>query len=117
MKKYKIPETTDGWIKFWVINVKPYYDKVKKIYDEYVKVIIPKHVSWTSDGTDYNYIYGTEPYVKKQKSTIQEKLTELSLVLDGLKYEYDIDEKDMKVVYKLIDEIEGMANENGEKET
>ncbi|MHA1834162.1 MAG: hypothetical protein ACTSV7_09230 [Candidatus Baldrarchaeia archaeon] len=65
MKKYKIPETTDGWIKFWVINMKPYYDEVKKIYDEYVKVILPKTVTWVSDGTDVDYyIYGTEPYVK-----------------------------------------------------
>jgi len=116
--------------------MKTYYDEVKKIYDEYVKVILPKTVTWVSDGTDVDYIYGTEPYVKippkkqypielevksikkgephvdSELSAISHKLTELSLIIDGLKYEYDIDEKDIEVVHKLIAEIEEMVNES-----
>jgi len=41
-----------------VSKMKTYYDEVKKIYDEYVKVILPKTVTWVSDGTDVDYIYG-----------------------------------------------------------
>jgi len=55
-----------------------------------------------------------EPCITSELKTISQKLMELSLIIDGLKYEYDIDEKDIEVAHKLIEEIEEMVNESRE---
>jgi len=52
--------------------------------------------------------------MKPKLNTISHKLTELSLILDGLKYQYNINEEDMSVIYKLLDDIEVLINEKKE---